>query len=111
MTSLEESKNLSSEREFDFLRGLLESKEINALVNVHSKVGKINKDEKCAPLMASSLQVCINVTNIYEALLHNSVKLIKNRWLSKYWNNYPKDVIYLLFVRKCFICYKHHIFR
>lgn len=57
VTSLKEAESLSSEQEFNFLQSLLQSKEINALVNVHSKVGKVSKDEKCAPLMSSSIQV------------------------------------------------------
>lgn len=57
VTSLKETESLSSEQELSFLQSLLESREINALVNVHSKVGKVCKDEKCAPLMSSSIQV------------------------------------------------------
>lgn len=57
MTSLKEAESLSSEQELSFLQNLLESKEINALVNVHSKVAKVVKDEKCAPIMSSSMQV------------------------------------------------------
>lgn len=57
VTSLKEADSLSSDQELNFLQNLLESKEINALVNVHSKVGKVCKDEKCAPLMSSSIQV------------------------------------------------------
>lgn len=57
VTSLKEAKSLSSEQELCFLQNLLESKEINALVNIHNKVGKINKEEKCAPIMSSSIQV------------------------------------------------------
>ncbi|XP_055319488.1 MAGUK p55 subfamily member 7 isoform X1 [Sitodiplosis mosellana] len=61
VTSLKEAESLSSEQELGFLQNLLESKEINALVNVHSKVGKVIKDEKCAPLMSSSIQVALEV--------------------------------------------------
>lgn len=57
VTSLKEAERLSSEQEFCFLQNLLESKAINALVNVHCKVGKINKEEKFAPIMSSSIQV------------------------------------------------------
>lgn len=57
VTSLKEAESLSSEQELSFLQNLLESKEINALVNVHSKVAKVVKDEKCAPIMSSSMQV------------------------------------------------------
>lgn len=62
--SLKESGCLSSEKELDFLQDLLESREINALVNIHTKVGKITKDEKCAPIMSSSMQVCIYPTYV-----------------------------------------------
>lgn len=48
---------MSSEQELSFLQNLLESKEINALVNVHSKVAKVVKDEKFAPIMSGSMQV------------------------------------------------------
>lgn len=58
MNSLKETESLSSEQELDFLQSLLESKELNALVNVHSKVAKVGKDDRLAPLMSSSLQVC-----------------------------------------------------
>lgn len=57
VASLKEADSLTSEQELSFLQTLLQSKEINALVNVHSKVGKVCKDEKCAPLMSSSIQV------------------------------------------------------
>lgn len=59
VTSLKETESLSSEQELSFLQSLLESREINALVNVHSKVGKVCKDEKCAPLMSSSIQASL----------------------------------------------------
>lgn len=64
MTSLKEAESLSSEQELSFLQNLLESKEINALVNVHSKVAKVVKDEKLAPIMSGSMQV----RNIHFAL-------------------------------------------
>ncbi|XP_055387498.1 MAGUK p55 subfamily member 7 isoform X3 [Condylostylus longicornis] len=57
VTSLKETETLSSEQEIDFLKTLLESKELNALVNVHSKVAKVCKDDRLAPLLSSSSQV------------------------------------------------------
>lgn len=57
VTSLKGADKLSSEQDLSFLQNLLESKEINALVNVHSKVAKVVKDEKIAPLMSNSIQV------------------------------------------------------
>lgn len=44
LTSLGEADNkLSGEKELHFLQTLLQSKEINALVNVHHKVAKVGK--------------------------------------------------------------------
>lgn len=57
VSSLKEAESLSSERELNFLQSLLESKEINALVNVHTKVGKVGKDERLVPIMSTSMQV------------------------------------------------------
>lgn len=57
MISLKEAESLTGEQDLDFLQQLLESKELNALVNVHSKVGKIGKDDRLAPLLSSSMQV------------------------------------------------------
>lgn len=62
VTSLKEAESLSSEQELSFLQNLLESKEINALVHVHSKVAKVVKDEKCAPIMSTSMQVSFTMT-------------------------------------------------
>lgn len=74
VTSLKEADSLTSEQELHFLQSLLESKEINALVNVHSKVGRIFKDDKCAPLMSSSIQVMIG----------NCVQLVYGTALNQY---------------------------
>lgn len=57
VTSLKETDSLSTEHELGFLQSLLESKELNALVSVHSKVAKVNKDERLAPIMSTALQV------------------------------------------------------
>jgi hypothetical protein len=51
----------------------LESKEINALVHVHSKVAKIGKDDRIAPLLSASMQVRIifdfNLLNLFVELI------------------------------------------
>lgn len=58
LTSLSEADNkLSGEQELQFLQSLLQSKEINALVNVHHKVAKIGKDDRIAPILSASMQV------------------------------------------------------
>uniref|UniRef100_A0A182P885 MAGUK p55 subfamily member 7 n=1 Tax=Anopheles epiroticus TaxID=199890 RepID=A0A182P885_9DIPT len=56
ITSLKEAESLSDEKDLGFLQNLLQSKELNALVNVHSKVAKINKDDRIAPLLSASVQ-------------------------------------------------------
>lgn len=57
VNSLKETDSLSSEQELGFLQSLLESKELNALVNVHSKVAKVCKNDRLLPVMSTSLQV------------------------------------------------------
>lgn len=61
LTSLKDTESLSGEQELGFLQTLLESKELNALVNVHSKVAKICKDDRLAPLLSSSMQITLEV--------------------------------------------------
>lgn len=58
LTTLNESENkLTGEQEMSFLQTLLQSKEINALVNVHHKVAKMGKDDRIAPILSVSMQV------------------------------------------------------
>lgn len=58
ISSLNEADNkLSGEQELSFLQSLLQSKEINALVNVHHKVAKLGKDDRIAPILSASMQV------------------------------------------------------
>ncbi|XP_062130831.1 MAGUK p55 subfamily member 7 isoform X4 [Drosophila sulfurigaster albostrigata] len=61
ITTLKESDNLSNDQEIDFLKALLESKELNALVNVHTKVAKVGRDDRLAPVLSSSAQVLYEV--------------------------------------------------
>lgn len=65
ITSLKEAESLSDEKDLGFLQNLLQSKELNALVNVHSKVAKINKDDRIAPLLSASVQVCRRTVGFY----------------------------------------------
>ncbi|BFG05250.1 MAGUK p55 subfamily member 7 [Drosophila madeirensis] len=60
-TTLKESENLSNDQEIDFLKALLESKELNALVNVHTKVAKVGRDDRLAPVLSTSAQVLYEV--------------------------------------------------
>ncbi|XP_035782248.1 MAGUK p55 subfamily member 7-like isoform X4 [Anopheles albimanus] len=72
ITSLKETENLSDEQDLGFLQNLLQSKELNALVNVHSKVAKINKDDRIAPLLSSSMQVLMEVLELLAPRCHIS---------------------------------------
>ncbi|XP_033253713.1 MAGUK p55 subfamily member 7-like isoform X4 [Drosophila miranda] len=60
-TTLKESENLSNDQEIDFLKALLESKELNALVNVHTKVAKVGRNDRLAPVLSTSAQVLYEV--------------------------------------------------
>lgn len=64
--ALEESKQdlPSSEEEFGFLSGLLQSKELHALVNVHNKIIDNGKDERFHPMLSSSMQIALEVLDV-----------------------------------------------
>lgn len=59
ITSLNDADSLSGETDLLFLRTLLQSKELNALVTVHGKVAKIGKDDRLAPILSDSMQVSL----------------------------------------------------
>uniref|UniRef100_T1P8N0 Guanylate kinase n=1 Tax=Musca domestica TaxID=7370 RepID=T1P8N0_MUSDO len=61
IASLKEAESLSNDQEIDFLQTLLESKELNALVNVHSKVAKVGKDDRLAPILSTSGMIMCEV--------------------------------------------------
>ncbi|CRK91556.1 CLUMA_CG005213, isoform A [Clunio marinus] len=73
LTSLNEADNkLSGEQELQFLQSLLQSKEINALVNVHHKVAKIGKDDRIAPVLSASMQVALEILELLAPRCHIS---------------------------------------
>ncbi|XP_037902650.1 MAGUK p55 subfamily member 7 isoform X4 [Hermetia illucens] len=72
ISSLKEAESLSDAQEIEFLRSLLESKELNALVNVHSKVAKVGKDDRLAPLLSTSMQVLFEVLELLSTRCHLS---------------------------------------
>ncbi|XP_037809260.1 MAGUK p55 subfamily member 7 isoform X3 [Lucilia sericata] len=61
ITSLKDTDSLSNDQEIDFLKALLESKELNALVNVHSKVAKVGRDDRLAPILSTSAMILYEV--------------------------------------------------
>ncbi|XP_073975969.1 membrane palmitoylated protein 7-like protein metro isoform X2 [Rhodnius prolixus] len=66
LASLEESRRQlpSSEEEFGFLSGLLQSKELHALVKVHNKIIENGKDDRLNPLLSSSMQIGLEVLEL-----------------------------------------------
>lgn len=73
LTSLSEADNkLSGESELHFLQTLLQSKEINALVNVHHMVAKVGKDDRIAPILSASMQVAIEILELLAPRCHFS---------------------------------------
>ena len=58
---MKEAENPSNDQELDFLKTLLESRELNALVNVHSKVAKVGRDDKLILVLATSAQIMYEV--------------------------------------------------
>lgn len=61
IVSLKKAESLTDDQDLVFLEQLLESKELNALVNVHTKVGRVNKNDLLAPLLSSSMQIALEV--------------------------------------------------
>ncbi|XP_055635523.1 MAGUK p55 subfamily member 7 isoform X2 [Toxorhynchites rutilus septentrionalis] len=72
ITSLKDAESLSDEQDLGFLQNLLQSKELNALVTVHSKVAKVNKDDRIAPLLSASMQVLVEVLEMLAPRCHIS---------------------------------------
>jgi len=66
LVSLEEARQVlpSSEEEFVFLSGLLQSKELHALVKVHNKIISNGKDEKFHPTLSNSMQIALEVLDV-----------------------------------------------
>ena len=107
--NLNESDNkFSGEKELVFLQALLQSKEINALVNVHHKVAKMGKDDRIAPILSASMQVIKCKQNI--KIIHAEI-IIYYRLLWKFLNFCLQDATFHLYAENCFICYKNHTYR
>ncbi|KAF6201858.1 hypothetical protein GE061_004253 [Apolygus lucorum] len=66
LASLEQSRRQlpSSEEEFGFLSGLLQSKELHALVKVHNRIVENGQDDKLNPVLSSSMQVALEVLEL-----------------------------------------------
>ncbi|KAL5287354.1 MPP7 family protein [Megaselia abdita] len=73
ISSLQDVEKISSGGEdIDFLKGLLQSKELNALVNVHSKVAKICKDDRLIPTLSTATKIHYEVLELLSQRCHIS---------------------------------------
>ncbi|CAL7933506.1 unnamed protein product [Xylocopa violacea] len=75
LNSLQENKNeipSCTDEEFGFLSELLQSKELNALVNVHNKILNNVKDDKFFPVLSNSMDIDIEVLDLLSTKTHTS---------------------------------------
>ncbi|XP_034187052.2 membrane palmitoylated protein 7-like protein metro isoform X4 [Osmia lignaria lignaria] len=75
LNSLQANKNeipSCTDEEFGFLSELLQSKELNALVNVHNKILNNVKDDKFFPVLSNSMDIDIDVLNLLATKVHVS---------------------------------------
>ncbi|KAK9295564.1 hypothetical protein QLX08_010157 [Tetragonisca angustula] len=75
LNSLQENKNeipSCTDEEFGFLSDLLQSKELNALVNVHNKILNNVKDDKFFPVLSNSMDIDIEVLDLLSTKTHVS---------------------------------------
>lgn len=62
LASLEESRSIcASDEEYGFLNNLLRSRELHALFRVHSKILEKDRNEKYRPVLASSMQIVLEI--------------------------------------------------
>ncbi|XP_018357872.1 PREDICTED: MAGUK p55 subfamily member 7 isoform X4 [Trachymyrmex cornetzi] len=75
LNSLQENKSeipSCTEEEFGFLSELLQSKELNALVNVHNKILNNVKDDKFFPVLSNSMDIDVEVLDLLSTKTHVS---------------------------------------
>ncbi|XP_065205622.1 MAGUK p55 subfamily member 7 isoform X2 [Planococcus citri] len=63
LASLEESRGnvCTSDEEFNFLSNMLHSKELHALFKVHNKILEKERNERYRPVLASSMQIVLEI--------------------------------------------------
>ncbi|XP_012223491.1 MAGUK p55 subfamily member 7 isoform X7 [Linepithema humile] len=77
LNTLQENKSeipSCTEEEFGFLSELLQSKELNALVNVHNKILNNVKDDKFSPILSNSMDIDIEVLDLLSTKTHISAE-------------------------------------
>ncbi|XP_011160121.1 MAGUK p55 subfamily member 7 isoform X4 [Solenopsis invicta] len=75
LNSLQENKTeipSCTEEEFGFLSELLQSKELNALVNVHNKILNNLKNDKFFPVLSNSMDINADILNLLKSKMHIS---------------------------------------
>ncbi|XP_011865558.1 PREDICTED: MAGUK p55 subfamily member 7 isoform X3 [Vollenhovia emeryi] len=75
LNSLQENKSeipSCTEEEFGFLSELLQSKELNALVNVHNKILSNVKDDKFFPVLSNAMDIDVEVLDLLSTKTHAS---------------------------------------
>ncbi|XP_071559855.1 MAGUK p55 subfamily member 7 isoform X4 [Temnothorax nylanderi] len=75
LNSLQENKSeipSCTEEEFGFLSELLQSKELNALVNVHNKILNNFKDDKFFPVLSNAMDIDVEVLDLLSTKTHAS---------------------------------------
>lgn len=68
LSSLQQARDLpSTEEELAFLSGLLQSRELNALVNVHNKIISNGASDKFFPILSTSMDI---LADVLEEIVH-----------------------------------------
>ena len=62
----------SSEEEYGFLSNLLRSKELHALFRIHNKILEKDRNEKYRPILASSMQIVLEILNTIMPLVEEN---------------------------------------
>lgn len=74
LTTLQQTTELpSTDEELGFLSGLLQSKELHALVNVHNKIISNRSSDKFFPILSTSMNVLYDVLEVLACSTHNLV--------------------------------------
>lgn len=74
LTTLQQSTTElpSTDEELGFLRNLLQSKELHALVNVHNKIISNGSSDKFYPMLSTSMHVMVDVLEVLAAKIEFS---------------------------------------
>lgn len=102
LNSLQENKSeipSCTEEEFGFLSELLQSKELNALVNVHNKILNNVKDDKFFPVLSNAMDIDVEVLDLLSTKTHVSPEY------KELFHLLQKPHIQVMIVRLCISTY------